>query len=61
MSASWRDPDFRYIPAAAHANGDSFRRRQRERIRAAEAQRKAEAAAQIEQSIKVRNLKRREA
>jgi len=55
---SWRDPDFRYIQAASHADATAFRRRQQARQRAAELARKAEAAAQIETAIRVRPIRK---
>lgn len=53
MSAHWLDRTWQYQNAASH-NGDGFRRRQRERVRAAEAQRKQEAAARQEKVTKIR-------
>lgn len=34
---SWRDPEFRYLGAATHADASKFRRRQQERRRQAQA------------------------
>jgi len=54
MTHHWLDKAWDYKPAASHADGAAFRRRQRERMRAAEVQRKAA-------PTKVTTLKRREA
>lgn len=35
MTASWRDPEFRYVSASTHADAQAFRRRQQERKRRA--------------------------
>lgn len=33
---NWRDPSWRYQSSATHADGNEFRKRQRERMRKAE-------------------------
>jgi len=53
MSAPILNPAFRWIPAATHNDSTAFRERQRERMKAAEAARKAE------QQSTVRQLNRR--
>lgn len=51
---SWLNPGWKYVPASAHGDPAAFARRQRDRIRAAAEQRKAEPA-------KVQQIKRRAA
>jgi len=41
---SWLNRDWNYLNASTHADASAFRRRMQARIRAAEAQRKAEEA-----------------
>jgi hypothetical protein len=55
---SLHDPRFRYLSASTHANPAEFAKRMRARQRAAELQRKAQAAAEIEAAVKVRTIRK---
>ena len=55
---SLHDPTFKYIGAATHGDPAEFAKRMRARQRAAELQRKALAAAEIEAAVKVRTIRK---
>lgn len=42
---SWHDPNWRYHGSASHADGNEFRKRQRERMRKAEEARQSKPVA----------------
>ena len=55
---TWRNPDWKYLSSSTHANPAEFAKRMRARQRAAELQRKADAAAEIEAAVKVRTIRK---
>jgi hypothetical protein len=57
-NVSWLDRSWPYKNSSTHANPAEFAKRMRARQRAAELQRKAQAAAEIEAAVKVRTIRK---